>query len=249
MPGRVLRYGLVDSTNERALSALHDGSAVHGDVHVAEGQTAGRGRLGRRWTSPAGEGLYLSLVVKPGSVPPAGSLTLAGGLAVLDTCRALGLDRASLDWPNDVVVGEAKLAGILTESRGLDPDDPAWVIGVGLNVLQREFPPALTEARAVTSLALEGLAVRRSEVEDTLIAALRRRVPAALTGPEPLFEEAFGALVQARRDVRVDMAGEPVSGRFAALHPHRGLCLEQATGRAWLPLAHVRSVEAVGAAL
>jgi len=247
MQGRTIHYGLVDSTNERALHALHEGQAAHGDVHIAEGQTAGRGRLGRQWVSAAGLGVYLSLVVRPGCVPPPGALTLAGGLAVLDACRACGLDRAALDWPNDVVVGGAKLAGVLTESRGLDPGDPAWVVGVGLNVAQRDFGPALEGVRAVTSLAREDVATTPSTVEERLVQSLRRRVSEALERPEALFEEAFGALLQGGREVRVECAGEAVEGRFAALHPQRGLCIEREQGRAWLPLAHVRSVDLLDA--
>jgi BirA family biotin operon repressor/biotin-[acetyl-CoA-carboxylase] ligase len=243
MHGRTIHYGLVDSTNERALHALHEGQAAHGDVHIAEGQTAGRGRLGRRWVSDPGVGVYLSLVVRPSGVPPPGALTLAGGLAVLDACRACGLERAALDWPNDVVVGGAKLAGVLAESRGLDLSNPAWVVGVGVNVAQRDFGPALEQARAVTSFAREGVQIDLSSVEERLVAALRVRVDMALVRTEALFEEAYGTLVQGGREVRVECAGEAVEGRFAALHPMRGLCIERAVGRAWLPLAHVRSVE------
>lgn len=240
---RTIHYGLVDSTNERALHALHEGQAAHGDVHIAEGQTAGRGRLGRKWVSDTGLGVFLTLVVRPGCVPPPGALTLAGGMAVLDTCRASGLERAALDWPNDVVVAGAKLAGVLTESRGLDPADPAWVVGVGMNVAQREFEPALEGTRAVTSLLREGLVVAPSIVEERLVAALRARVAEVLERPEGLFEAAFGALLQGGREVRAECAGEAIEGRFAALHPQRGLCIERTDGRAWLPLAHVRSVE------
>jgi BirA family biotin operon repressor/biotin-[acetyl-CoA-carboxylase] ligase len=247
MHGRTIHYGLVDSTNERALHALHEGQAAHGDVHLAEGQTAGRGRLGREWVSDPGLGVYLSLVVRPGCLPPPGALTLAGGLAVLDSCRASGLERAELDWPNDVVVGSAKLAGVLTESRGLDPGDPAWVVGVGLNVAQRDFSPALEGTRAVTSFLREGVAVAPGIVEERLVLALRRRVTEALQRPEALFEEAFGALLQRDREVRVECAGEAVEGKFTALHPQRGLCIDREHGRAWLPLAHVRSVELLDA--
>lgn len=243
MNGRTFHYGLVDSTNERALNALHEGTAEHGDVHSAEGQTTGRGRLGRRWLSPAGAGLYLSLIVRPGFVPPPGTLTLAGGLAVLDTCREYGLTKGRLDWPNDVVVDGAKLAGVLTESRGLDPADPAWVVGVGLNVAQREFPAELAGSRAVTSLGLQGVAVERAALEGTLVSALRQRVAASLADAIALFDEAYGALLQAGRAVCVDVAGESMQGHFTALHPDRGLCLTGAEGRSWLPLAHVRSVE------
>jgi BirA family biotin operon repressor/biotin-[acetyl-CoA-carboxylase] ligase len=247
MPGRTIHDGLVDSTNERALLALNEGQATHGDVHIAEGQTAGRGRLGREWVSEPGAGVYLSLVVRPDHIPQPGALTLAGGLAVLDACRASGLQGMALDWPNDVVVEGAKLAGILTESRGLDISDPAWVVGVGVNVAQRDFGPALDGVRAVTSFWREGVHVTPTSVEEHLVPALRARVDMALACPEPLFEEAYAALLQGGREVRVECAGEAIEGRFAALHPQRGLCIERSHGRAWLPLAHVRSVERLDA--
>ena len=147
---RTFRYDTVDSTNERALAALLAGDALDGDVHIARAQTAGRGRLGRRWESPPGEGVYLSLIVASTLVPPVGALTLAAGLAVLDTCAALGAQGAMLDWPNDGVVGDAKLAGILTESRGLDPAAPAWVVGVGLNIDHGRAVATVGAHRAVT---------------------------------------------------------------------------------------------------
>ena len=101
MQFRLHRHGAVDSTNERAFAAIQSGSALHGDVHVASGQTLGRGRLGRTWVSPEREGLYLSVILLPGPPPiePA-ALTMASGLAVLDAVRALGLLGARLDWPN-----------------------------------------------------------------------------------------------------------------------------------------------------
>lgn len=246
MSGRVFRYDLVDSTNERALSALHSGQAMHGDVHIAEGQTAGRGRLGRQWDSARGQGVYLSFVVRKGVLPPPGALTLAGGLATLDACRAHGVRGVQLDWPNDVVVRGAKLAGVLTESRGLDAADPAWVVGVGLNVAQRQFAPEVVGDRHVTSVALEGVDVDRAAVARDLVEALHQRVEAAVRAPDTLFDEAFASLVQAGREVAVDVAGEVVHGRFVALHPARGLGLERPHGRAWLPLAHVRSVVEAG---
>ena len=125
MQFRVLRHGVVDSTSERAFAAIEDGSARHGDVHVAEAQTRGRGRLGRSWASAPGEGLYLSTVLLPGPPPLSPTaLTMATGLAVHDAVRGLGVDAVRLDWPNDVVVDDAKLCGILVESRGLTPAAP-----------------------------------------------------------------------------------------------------------------------------
>lgn len=162
---RIFRHDVVDSTNERAFAALDAGDARHGDVHVARAQSAGRGRLGRAWHSPPGEGLYLSaILMPPAPPPPSPALTIAAGLAVLDavrhTARALGLGSdfaPRLKWPNDVLVGDAKLAGILVETRGLDAERPCYVVGIGLNVAQRSFPEDLSNERAVTSLALAGI--------------------------------------------------------------------------------------------
>jgi len=240
---RTFRYDTVDSTNERALGALLAGTALHGDAHVARAQTAGRGRLGRRWESPAGEGVYLSLVVTAEALPPDGALTLAAGLAVLDTCAALEVAGAALDWPNDVVVGDAKLAGILTESRGLDPRAPAWVVGVGLNVDHGRAVAAVGAQRAVTSLAGAGGRGDVAAAEGHLVDALRQRVAEALATPTRTFAAAFARLVQGGAEVEVDCAGEHYAGRFSGLDPARGLCLDGATGRRWLPLAHVRAVE------
>jgi BirA family biotin operon repressor/biotin-[acetyl-CoA-carboxylase] ligase len=94
-----------------------------GAILVAEEQTAGRGRLGRSWVSPPGAALTFSVLLRPQEIPPArrGWLPLLAGIATATAVRALtGLD-ARLKWPNDVLVGDRKLAGILTESTGTDP--------------------------------------------------------------------------------------------------------------------------------
>lgn len=176
---RLVRHGVVDSTNERAFAALAAGTARHGDLHVASGQTAGRGRRGRPWRSTPDEGLYASLVLLPPPPgPPPAVLTVAAGLAVLDAVEALGVHGARLKWPNDVLVGEAKLSGILVEARGLDPQHPHFVVGVGLNVAQREFPPELLAEREVTSLHLLGVDVGLEVALDGVLVRLASRLSA-----------------------------------------------------------------------
>src|SRR5688572_12997594 len=190
---RVLRHGVVDSTNERALASVADGSARHGDVHVAEGQSAGRGRRGNAWASARGEGLYLSLVLLPAAPPRPVALTMGAGLAVLEAVHALGARAASLKWPNDVLVGDAKLAGILVEARGLHPAHA--VVGIGLNVRQREFPGELERERAVTSLARLGLACSLEDALATLLVRLAERMETACARPEEVaraYAEALG---------------------------------------------------------
>jgi BirA family biotin operon repressor/biotin-[acetyl-CoA-carboxylase] ligase len=242
---RVFRHGVIDSTSEEAFRALAAGSARHGDVHVATGQTAGRGRRGARWESAEG-GLYASLVgLPPPPAPPAAALTMAAGLAVLATVRELGLTAASLDWPNDVVVGPKKLAGVLVETRGLDPARPHWVVGIGLNVAQRRFPAELERERPVTSLALEGVA---GSTESALAALVRHALPClerTQTDGDGLARDWLAATGLVGQPVVVRHAdGSSVAGRLLRVTLATGLCLETDAGaRAYVALEHVRALE------
>ncbi|MCB9550918.1 MAG: biotin--[acetyl-CoA-carboxylase] ligase [Myxococcales bacterium] len=122
------------STNDEAWLRVDD-SAVR--AVAAEAQTAGRGRRGRRWLSPTGCGLYLSYVARPAFAPSLGAaLPLMAAVAVAEVVGALGVG-AVVKWPNDVLVGGRKLAGILCEARGAGRDWRA-VLGVGVN---RVAPP------------------------------------------------------------------------------------------------------------
>jgi BirA family biotin operon repressor/biotin-[acetyl-CoA-carboxylase] ligase len=136
------------SSNADLLAAAGAGAA-EGTVLVAEAQTAGRGRLGRRWASPPRAGLTFSVLLRPDGVPAAllGWLPLLAGVAAVASVRAVAAVDATLKWPNDVLVGERKLGGILAERTGT-----AVVIGIGINVWQAraDLPPDA----AATSLAL-----------------------------------------------------------------------------------------------
>jgi BirA family biotin operon repressor/biotin-[acetyl-CoA-carboxylase] ligase len=150
----VLR-GATRSTNDDAWEAAA-GGAPSWTVVVADEQSAGRGRHGRAWHSPAGLGLYASLLVRPWHEHrTAGRYTIAAAVAAAEACRANGV-AAEIEWPNDVYVGPRKLAGVLGESRSAGPLADAFVVGLGCNVHHREadFPEEL-RGRA-TSLALEG---------------------------------------------------------------------------------------------
>jgi BirA family transcriptional regulator, biotin operon repressor / biotin---[acetyl-CoA-carboxylase] ligase len=139
------------STNADLLEQARAGAA-EGLVLVAEEQTAGRGRLGRSWSAPPGAGLIFSVLLRPSGVPPTrlGWLPLLTGVAVAAAVRDQASVPASLKWPNDVLVGERKLAGILAEAHG-----DAVVIGVGLNITlsQSELP-----VPTATSLLIEDAA-------------------------------------------------------------------------------------------
>lgn len=124
----------VDSTNAEALRAIGQG-ALAPFLVLAERQVSGRGRRGRKWVSPFAENLYYSLVLRiDGGMRQLEGLSLVVGLAVLQVLRNFGVSSAGLKWPNDVLVGSKKIAGILLELVG-DPADVCHVVvGIGINV-------------------------------------------------------------------------------------------------------------------
>ena len=127
-------YNSIDSTNAEALRLVDAGRAAPILV-LAEQQTAGRGRRGRKWVSPFAQNVYYSLVlgIEDGLRQLEG-LSLVVGLAVMQTLRESGVQEAALKWPNDVLVGQKKIAGILLELVGDPADICHVVVGIGINV-------------------------------------------------------------------------------------------------------------------
>jgi BirA family transcriptional regulator, biotin operon repressor / biotin---[acetyl-CoA-carboxylase] ligase len=126
-------------------------------VVVAGRQTAGRGRLGRTWVTPSGTVLHVSLLLRPRLEPTSAPLlSLAAAVAAADACRTEGRIDVRCKWPNDLIVGERKLGGILTEANVQGDRVEFVVIGTGLNVSQTldDFPADLRET--ATSVAREG---------------------------------------------------------------------------------------------
>lgn len=179
------------STNDDAKAAAHRGIAS-GAAFVADTQTAGRGRLGRTWHSPAGENLYVSFVLRPDrpdrTVP---FVTLAAGLATADAIAPLIDCAVQLKWPNDVLVSNRKIAGVLCESA-VSPERTFVVVGIGLNVRTTAFPPDL--APTSTSLALAGAKMLdRSTVLVSLAAALSNRMDLLARGESERILRDFSA--------------------------------------------------------
>ncbi len=144
------------STNADLLAAATAGAADH-TVLIADTQTAGRGRRDRSWVSPAGTGLYLSVLLRPSGVPAArlGTLGMVAGLALVHVAGEAGV-AASLKWPNDLLVDGAKCAGVLSEVATGGAAQAA-VVGIGLNVAPLpEDVPAGPGGLAATSLADHG---------------------------------------------------------------------------------------------
>jgi BirA family biotin operon repressor/biotin-[acetyl-CoA-carboxylase] ligase len=168
------------SSNADLLAAAQDGAA-EGTVLVAEAQTGARGRLGRRWASPPRAGLTFSVLLRPDGVPAPllGWLPLLAGVAAVAAVRSVTVVDAGLKWPNDVLVGGAKLGGVLTERTG-----SMVVIGIGINVWQGRAD--LPGDVAATSLALAaapggtGLSPPASPSASTAGPGLRERLLAEL---------------------------------------------------------------------
>jgi len=220
------------STNDLAAERGRNGAA-EGLVVAADAQSGGRGRQGRAWHSPAGENIYLSILLRPrrraAEIPP---LTLLAGAAVARALDGLGV-RARLKWPNDILVEEGgsprKLAGILTEMASEGDRVGHVVVGLGLNVNAIDFPPEIA-GRATSLRRIAGRPFERA----ALVAAI-------LEAFEPLYDD-FAAQGPARAVAvwqehaalgerwRVDAAGAPVEGIAVGVDPDGALLLRDDAG-------------------
>ncbi len=138
-------YETIDSTNAEAVRLAEKG-AVHGTVITADTQTAGRGRRGRSWESPAGDNLYFSLLLRPDIAPDkAPMLTLVMAVAAARAIGRITGQNPGIKWPNDLVMNKKKVCGILTEMRMLQSKIDHVIIGVGINVKDRIFSEELQD--------------------------------------------------------------------------------------------------------
>ena len=226
----VFRFESLDSTNEEALRRLAARERTPFWI-VADEQTRGRGRSGRRWQSPAGN-LYATLVIETRVSPSvATQLSFVAGLAVHEAVAAHlpadQLPRLRLKWPNDVMLGAAKLAGILLESlpspkrKGL-----TVILGMGINVA---FAPTETE-RAVASLGLEPADVPR--VFAKLASALETWLARWDEGRNfPAIREAWlGRALSLNESISVNLNGSAIRGKFRGVDAAGALQLETKPG-------------------
>jgi BirA family transcriptional regulator, biotin operon repressor / biotin---[acetyl-CoA-carboxylase] ligase len=225
-------YETIDTTMREAAQRAEAGAA-EGTLVTADLQTEGRGRLGRRWESSAGGGLAFSLVLRPPeSALRTAALTLACGLGVArGIARSVGV-ACDLRWPNDVLVGERKLAGVLVEASVEGGRTKSVVVGVGLNVNQPEFPPPL--AAIATSLRIEtGREHDREALLEAVLVALEDAYGLLLAGGPTAVVEAFSRASSYARGKVVAVEGGPVewSGVTAGLDADGRLLVRVADGR------------------
>lgn len=239
----------VGSTNDEA-AALARAGAPHGTLVLAERQTAGRGRLGRRWESPPGVGLWMSWVLRPPlGLDRAFLVTALGAVAVAETVEQVCGRRAHLRWPNDVLVGGRKMAGLLAEAAGSARRLDWVVLGIGLNVNQKaaDFPPEF--ASEATSLALvAGRPVDRAAVLGVFLEAFARHEGRlAADGGAALLAEWRERTPLAGRRVTVNLPDGTLIGTVVELADDGALVVRDDSGaRRALYAADVRLLREAG---
>lgn len=227
----ILRFDSLPSTNTEAGRQASLGAA-EGLCVVAREQTAGRGRQQREWVSPKDAGLYFSIVLRPRFDARTWPLiTLAAALAVRDALRESCALKADIKWPNDLLARGRKLCGILAETFET-PQGRAVVVGIGINLTNRAFPPEILNT--ATSISEQ-----TGETPDTeqLLSALTRAISRHYATLE-----AGGALAIVRewetgssfangRRVRVALDGESIEGTTRGLEPDGALRVETNDGQ------------------
>lgn len=230
-PAAVERHESLGSTNDRLRDLAREGAAAW-SVVIAKRQTAGRGRAAHAWASPPGN-LHLSVLLRPAVTPARLTLVpLACGLAVTDALAGLGA-QARLKWPNDVLAGGRKLAGLLCEAIN-DAGAPAVVVGIGVNVAA---DPAGTEPGLAASATWLGRELGTAPPLDAVAAAILAELPGRVDQLEGGAESALLDTWRARsvpwwgQLIEVRSGGEILRGRPLGLEPTGALVIETADGR------------------
>ncbi len=218
----------LDSTNTWLLDAAGRG-ATEGTVAVADRQSAGRGRLGRRWESPAGSGLLASILFRPGlQATELFAVSALVALAARDAVNTVAHVGVEAKWPNDLVAGDRKLAGVLAETRGVGTGELAVVVGIGINVSWPMLGAETTELNATCLEALSGNHIDRALLLDAMLDSVERRRPQLDTTPGRVFliKELESCTVTVGRMVRVEVPGELLVGTAVGLDEQGRLILD-----------------------
>jgi BirA family biotin operon repressor/biotin-[acetyl-CoA-carboxylase] ligase len=242
--GKLHYSPLTGSTNSDALEAARNG-APEGSVYFTDEQRAGRGRADHRWHSAAGDGLYVSLLLRlPIPAVRLPLVPLAVGLAAAEAIRAAIGFTVDLRWPNDLLLGERKVGGILVETKTSGSEVNFAVAGIGINVHQRDFASDLLTP--ATSLDLEtGTRVDRQALLISLLKSLEREArelldPEAAAAIPRRVEQASTWM----RERRVEVHGpQACMGVTAGLDEHGFLLVRTRDGVVTVQTGGIRAVE------
>ncbi|HUF84951.1 MAG TPA: biotin--[acetyl-CoA-carboxylase] ligase [Acidimicrobiia bacterium] len=220
MQFQVRRFDSLDSTNRYLLDEARAG-APEGLVAVADYQTAGRGRRGRSWVAPPGVSLLVSVLVRPSLAPDRGQLvSIAAGMAMADAVERVAGFAPALKWPNDLLVEDKKLAGLLAEADG-----DAVVVGIGVNVEWHDFPPEVAETATACNL-VAGRPVERDQVLEVFLEQFATRYEDL----DHVLAEYRARLATLGRRVRVETATGALTGTAADVGEAGELLVDQDGG-------------------
>lgn len=219
-------FARVDSSNACAAGLAAAGAAA-GTIVLADEQTAGRGAAGRSWHSPRGAGLYLSIVLRPKTLPNPHLMPLLAGLSsALAVERLIGGGSVAIKWPNDIIVSNRKVGGVLSEASWTGERINHLVLGVGVNVHQKssDFPASLRDVATSLDLAA-GRNISRLELADEVIRELEARCvnPPVSLGREDLRLFDQYDWLRDRRCCVAEPGNDPVQGTAAGIAPDGGL--------------------------
>ncbi len=207
-------FDSIDSTNTKA-KELAEAGHPSGTLVVADQQTLGRGRRGRSWESPAGTGIFMTLMLKPDINPNnASMLTLVAAMATARAITEVTGEAAQIKWPNDIVMNGKKVVGILTEMSAQFDYINHIVVGIGINVHNEEFPEEI--AKTASSLLLEcGHRIHRASLIEAFLEEFERLYAVYLETEDMsgLQKEYDSLLVNRGRQVRVLDPKEPFEGK------------------------------------
>lgn len=216
----------IDSTQDRVRQAARAGADA-GFCCIAQEQTAGRGRQDRRWTAEPRTALLASVLLRPHSMATT-LVPLAAGVALCDALADVGLTEAALKWPNDVLVRSRKLAGILAEIEPRAPQQPAVILGVGVNLTVPEFPPE------IAGISLHQIIATVPSAENlllTLLPALRHRLEQAQASPVALLDSWRARAEGLGQEVTVIAGKGRLHGIAADIDSDGALLIDTSTGR------------------
>lgn len=221
----------VSSTNDWAKQMAEEG-APEGTLALADAQTAGRGRRGRQWSSPEGENIYMSLLIRPQIRPEhAAQLTLVMGLSAAQGIREALKLPVQIKWPNDLVIKGKKICGILTEMSAGQDGIRFVIIGIGINVNNTSFPEELRDR--ATSLKLEkGEVIDKNKILDAVITAFLRNYDKFIKTEDlsGLVEEYNQILANIDRQVKVLDPKNPFEGVARGINTSGELLVERGDG-------------------
>jgi BirA family biotin operon repressor/biotin-[acetyl-CoA-carboxylase] ligase len=230
LKGPIHHFETLPSTNDLA-KELAASQAPEGTLVVAEGQSRGRGRLGREWSSPPGAGLYVSVLLRP-PLPPADlpQITLTAAVAVVRALKGATGVAPGIKWPNDLILAGKKLGGILTEMETESDQIRHLVLGLGLNVNNREFPAEIrdlaTSLALVTGRSFSRLAILKAWLEEleSLYQLFLGREFARILAEWKEYTVTLGQFV------RVRQGPVEISGQALEVAPDGALLIETRTG-------------------